>query len=239
MKLSKIFLSLCAATFVSAAVGADNAKSASAAAKVVEERFNVKVKSARYNPDLNLVEVFAENNELVYVTPNAKYLLLGTIVEINSQKNLTQAALDELTRFAPNEIPASFIFSRAARGGNGQQLWVFTDPKCAYCRRLEPELDKLSNVTINYIPLSYQRSENEVAAVLCAQDKLKAWKDILSGKPVGEAKAGQDCLETAAKIREFAWFRAINSTPTMIRADGARLTGYTSAEKIMAFLNGQ
>lgn len=226
-------------TFIAATAWANpNAEAALAAGKKVEQNFGAKVKSAKLNTQLDMYEVFVESGELIYVTKDTNYIFSGQVIEVTSKQNITRASIDELTRFTPKDIPTNFVFSRPATKGNkAQEVWVFTDPKCTFCHRLEPELDKMADVKVNYIPLPYQRSDNEVATILCSKDKLKTWKEAMEGKLNGSANFTKACLDTAAKIREFAQSKSVNGTPTMIRADGTRLSGYTTAQEIVSFLN--
>ena len=225
-------------TVFAATTWANSSADAVAAAKKIEQNFGAKVKSAKLNPQLDMYEVFVESGELIYVSKDTNYIFSGNVIDVASKQNMTRASIDELTRFLPKEIPANFVFSRpAAKAGKAQEVWVFTDPKCTFCHRLEPELDKMADVKVNYIPLPYQRSDNEVATILCAKDKMKSWKEAMENKVAGGANFTKSCMDTAVKIREFAQSKNVNGTPTMLRADGARLSGYTTAQEIIAFLN--
>lgn len=225
------------AIFAAASWAATEADSAVIAGKKVEQNFGAKVKSSKLNSQIDMYEVFSESGELIYVSKDLNYIFAGNVIDIASKQNLTRASIDDLTRFTPKEIPANFSFSRpAAKGSKGQEIWVFTDPKCTFCHRLEPELDKLVDVKVNYIPLAYQRSDSEVATILCSKDKFKTWKDFMENKSAGGANFTKSCMDTAVKIREFAQSKSVNGTPTMLRADGARLSGYTTAQEILAFV---
>lgn len=203
-----------------------------AAVERAEKAFGVKIKEARLVKG-GLVELMESSGQIVYMPQDGSVLLVGELIDVETKDNLTNQRVEEISRFDPSTIPASWTFSV----GNGpQSLWVFSDPKCPFCKRLEPELAKLKNVKIIYVPLAYQRSDEQVAAVLCARNKVDAWNKAIEGKLDANQGFTASCMEDVRKIQQFAQSKRIQGTPTMLRADGARLSGYTSAGEIQNFL---
>lgn len=203
-----------------------------AAADRVEQSFGVKIKDARSVG--GLVEMLEESGQLVYTTPDGATLLVGDVIDVQTKRSISRERMEELSKFDPSTIPSKWTFSA---GSGSRTLWVFTDPKCPFCKRLEPELDKLKDVKIVYVPLAYQRSDDMVAGVLCSRDKVAAWKKAIDGQFDG--KSTQSCQKDTQDIKQFAQSKMITGTPTMVRADGKRLAGYTSAQEIEAFLGGK
>jgi thiol:disulfide interchange protein DsbC len=85
---------------------------------------------------------------IVYTDPMGKYLLNGTMVDVQTKRNLTQDRInsDGALDFSVLPLEDSFI---SHREGNGdRKIAVFTDPNCGYCKKFEFDLAKLSNVTV-------------------------------------------------------------------------------------------
>ena len=122
------------------------------------------------------------------------------------------------------------------RGKGERKLFVFSDPDCPYCKRLEPELAKLDNVSIHIFllpvlgPDSLEKSRN----AWCAKDRTRVYLDwMLNNAPIPKASC-----DTAAIDRNIALGRqlAIRGTPALVFANGQRVPGYIPAERIEAML---
>jgi len=221
------------ATLCSFAAGAVLARSVPAsvqdAAAQIEKQFSLKIKDLRALPSGMFEGVV--NGEPVYFDASGKTFIVGQVIDVQSGRNLTQERKDELLRFDPaKEIKSSWTFSEV-RGKPQATVYVFTDPKCPYCQRLEPELEKLQNVRIVYVPLAYQRSDDQVAAVLCAKDRLKAWKEAVGGG-IRDPQSTPECQKITEEIRNFALSKGINGTPVIVYASGKRIQGLASASEI-------
>ncbi|HGW4499631.1 DsbC family protein [Pseudomonas sp. NPDC077405] len=107
-------------------------------------------------------------------------------------------------------------------------LYVFSDPSCPYCQRLESELEKLeSDYSIHIFPVSIiggEASAKKVVPVLCGDsgEQPDLWAKATAGLPVqGEAcEAGEASLSANNQI-----FRGLEflGTPTLINAKGEQL----------------
>ena len=138
----------------------------------------------------------------------------------------------------PFAIDADVLKSVAAyKTGNGKnEYFVFTDPECPYCQKLENQLTLLkSDVTVYTIlfPLSFHKNAKSMSRYILNQKddiaKAKAMKDIAQ-KSAEYAKANyetaqlkilndkiQKSLDEATKI-------GINGTPTILSANGVRVS---------------
>ena len=112
---------------------------------------------------------------------------------------------------------------------------MFSDPACGFCRRLEPELAKLANVTIYTFVVPFQ-GETLPARILCAADREAAWTDYMRNGDASRLPASATCADPLQ--RNFALSRELGvaGTPTLIFADGRRIAGYVPAEQIESTL---
>ena len=132
-----------------------------------------------------------------------------------------------------SKLPVENAITREV-GKAENTLFVFTDPRCPFCKKLEAELVKLENVRIHTFltPLtSLHPDAKEVSArILCAKDKAKAFEDfMLKGKEISEPAQCQTTLEANERLLTEL---GIKGTPTIFFENGERATGALSAEAI-------
>ena len=70
---------------------------------------------------------------------------------MKTQRDLTAERMDKQQRVDFAQLPLGDAI-KIVRGKGERVLVVFSDPDCPYCKRLEPELDKLNNVTLYTFP---------------------------------------------------------------------------------------
>lgn len=120
------------------------------------------------------------------------------------------------------------------KGKAENTLYVFTDPRCPFCKKLEEELVKLDNVRIYTFltPLtSLHPDAKEVSArILCAKDKAQAFEDfMLKGKEIAEPAK---CLTSIEANERLMMELGIKGTPTLFFENGERATGAMSSDAI-------
>jgi len=125
----------------------------------------------------------------------------------------------------------------AASASEQNTLYVFDDPNCPFCQKLEKSLEKLPpeySVQIFPVPLK-PGSAKIVAGISCAKDKIAAWKKGIYQQIAfdGTCQSGRD-----AERRSLDFFRAFgfNQTPTMISGDGRVKAGFASEREIIDWL---
>jgi len=185
-----------------------------------------------------LFEVLTEGNNVFYANPSGTRLISGAIFEVPSARNLTAERQDELSIIDWNNLPLQDAIV-IKKGDGSRKLAIFVDPNCQFCRNLEQEIDRLDNVTIYYLPLSFlgKDSVEKNLAIVCASNPAevyKAWmKDgVQPPSPPENCKA-----ESISRNMEFATIHGINGTPTIYFEDGSRIVGSTPAVVIEERLN--
>lgn len=180
----------------------------------------------------DLYEVVVDG-QAAYATADGKYLLLGNVVEVASKRNLTAMRNARLAEVKWSELPLAKAI-KEVKGNGKRKLAIFSDADCPYCRKLEPELEKLDNVTIytflypivNLHPDAVPTSKQ----IWCEKDRLKAWKAYMLQ---GEApKAKGDCANPVDEIVELGEKLRVTGTPTIILENGHRIPGYIPADKL-------
>ena len=125
-------------------------------------------------------------SQVYYYLPEGDVIIAGNMISRDG-KNLTQESIDKrmVTRLA--KLP----LDSALKIGTGKTAIVeFIDPNCHYCRlSFNFFASRMKDVTLQvfFYPLS-QDSVSKIRHIFCAQDKTRAYEDVLSGKLDGSDK---------------------------------------------------
>ncbi|MBX3590293.1 MAG: DsbC family protein [Burkholderiaceae bacterium] len=194
------------------------------------------VEEVRPTPIPGMYEARLGNDMLLYVDAQGRYMFFqGDLVEIKSQRNLTQERVEELLTIDFKTLPLDLAIKQVS--GNGKRVVaVFEDPNCGYCKRLRADLVKLDDVTIYTFPMAFLAADSESKArkALCAADKARAWNDLLLNNHV-PGNAGT-CDTPLAQVRDLAHKLGITGTPVLFFANGKRLQGYAPPERFNRML---
>lgn len=178
-----------------------------------------------------IYEVQTAGRQVFYTDEKGEILIVGNMIEVKTQKNLTRDRIEALSKIAWSELKFENSFSY--KKGNGKrEIAVFTDPNCPYCKKFEEELSKLDNVTIHYFPVKFlgPDSAEKAASVWCANDKVAAWHNWMLKGAVPEKK---ECDASAIdRNMEFARVYGVTGTPTSYFRDGSRLSGLVPREEL-------
>lgn len=203
---------------------------------LVKQKMNIEATSAKRLP-MGLYEVIADRN-LLYVDKDVKFLFAGHIYDIANQKDLTQARLDDLSRIDIKSLPLNQAI-KTVHGKGERNLYVFADPYCSFCQKLEHTLKHLNNVTIYTFITPLMNSAAMVDRILCAPNPEKAWNDwMLEQKEPPEMP--KNCKAENGKLNMELFNRfGLEGLPTMYFDDGYRLEGAVSIEEIEKRFNSK
>lgn len=161
------------------------------------------------------------------------WLFGGVFYDMKNQIDLT-APMKKLAQMIDvTKLPTENAITREV-GKAENTLFVFTDPLCPFCKKLEAELVKLDNVKIHTFltPLTslHPQAKEVSARILCTKDKAQAFEDfMLKGKEISEPAQCQTTLEANERLMTQL---GIKGTPTLFFENGERATGALSAQTI-------
>ncbi|HEX8979911.1 MAG TPA: DsbC family protein [Parasulfuritortus sp.] len=206
--------------------------------KNLEARFpGLHVNSVSKSPVDGLYEVVVEGDHIIYVDKDAKYLLDGILVETATKRNLTQEKVDKLTAVNFDSLPLQQAI-KIVHGDGSRRLAVFSDPDCPFCRKLEPELAQLKNVTI-YIfeyPLPMHTDAARKARVIwCSPDRAKAWDDFMLRGKLADNKG--DCPNPIDANLALGQKLNVQGTPNIVLPNGQRIPGLVPADRLAKMLD--
>ena len=189
------------------------------------------VESVTKTPYGGLYEVLLKNGQLVYSDEKGSFIVDGSVIDMKTRRDVTQARLNELAAIDFSTLPLDQAIKQV-KGKGTRVIASFEDPNCGYCKRLAKELAGMDDVTIYTFlyPILSPDSTSKSNNIWCAKDRAKAWNSwILDGKVPADA----DCdVNTVAKNVELGQKLRITGTPTLFLAAGRRIGGYVPAAEL-------
>lgn len=233
MKLLKAFALLCLLT---GGLGSTFAQEATIRKNLAERLPSfAKIDEVSSTPMNGLYEIRVNGSDIFYTDAEGNFLLQGQLLDIRSKRNLTEERVTRLSAIDFDTLPFKDAFT-VVRGTGKRKMAVFEDPNCGYCKRLERDLEKISDVTIYVFlyPILGQDSIDKSSNIWCARDKGKTWVGwMLREQPVAAATCDTNALERNV---DFGKKHKITGTPTVFFADGSRVPGAISVQQIEKML---
>lgn len=198
----------------------------------------IKVLSVRTTPINGLYEVLVTGNQLVYVDAEANYMLVGDLLDVNTRRSLTEERLAEINKVDYAKLPFDNAI-KEIRGSGKLHVVVFSDPDCPYCKRLEHEFARMTDVTVHTflmpIPSLHPQAKNKAEQIWCQSDRTDAWINWMrANKTPPTAPA---CANPVADNMALGERFGFNGTPTMVFPNGKTLAGYLPQDELEKTLN--
>ncbi len=177
--------------------------------------------------------------QVIYFSDDGRYMLQGSLYDVQAKKDLSQIGLSVLRREALTKIPASDRIVFAPVGIRKYTVSVFTDIECGYCQKLHEEIADYNRlgIAIEYLafPRAGMASKDGLAmeSVWCSADRRKALTDAKAGRPVPPRR----CTNPVAAQYKIGQQIGLQGTPMIINSDGIALPGYLPADKLLESLD--
>lgn len=195
----------------------------------LSDKLGQKVTSVKPSPIPGVLEV-TSGRQVFYMDLEARYVISGAIFDLKTKKNITKERVDLLNIVDFKSLPFEKAIN-VRRGSGAHKLFVFSDPNCGFCKKLEDEFSKIKDADIYILPYPILSDESKdlAAYILCSNDPLLAWNQWM-GKKIRPQK--EICDVSIDNILVLGSKNSVKSTPTLIFEDGTRVTGFTPAKEI-------
>jgi len=231
------FLLLAALLALSLVASADEAT----IRRALEPRLGVKIEGVQPGPVPGLFEVrfrTPDGVQVVYADATGNYVIQGKIYELRTDRDLTEERLRKLNAIKFESLPLDLAV-KVQRGNGKRVVAMFSDPYCPACRTFERSLAQIDNVTVYVFMYPVIRPENadHSRMVWCAPDRAKAWLELAAAPKPKLPDAAKGCGDPVDKVLKLGRSLGVNSTPTLILANGERLAGGLSAPDLQNLLD--
>lgn len=173
-----------------------------------------------------------------YISEDGKYLLDGSMVELDTKTNLTEGFRNDWRKTQIGELSEKDMLVFEPKKVE-HTITVFTDPQCGYCKKFQSEMDGYlaEGIRVRYmfVPIFGDESKKLSENVWCAADQKQAMSDVMAGKKI-EAKT---CANPLEKHMDLAASMGIRGTPGILAEDGRLLRGYMPPQALKAELEGK
>ena len=170
---------------------------------------------------------------LLYSDSRGEFFLAGNLFEAKTGRNLTQEAVQLLTRLTPDEMRQIEELTAFTLGQGKKVVYLVTDPKCPYCKQAEALLKKVlekEGLQVRFLlfPLDMHKGAREQSiAILCDHKGFEGLE--------GNYQSDHQCAEGIKKVDgtiAFLQKKGISSTPTFIFSDGIYVSGVIPEEEL-------
>lgn len=207
-----------------------------------------KEKLAKLHPDLAEGQVAASpvqglyelvlGPQVLYVSEDAKYVISGNLIDLDTRQNLTESREDAARLSA---IDAQGEENMVVYGPKDPKhtITVFTDIDCGYCRKLHREIKSYNDLGIAVRYLAYPRAGpgsdayQKLVDVWCSDDRA----DALTRSKNGEKVEAKSCDNPVQDQWVLGRLMGVTGTPTMITDTGRIIPGYLPASRLQLELN--
>ena len=186
--------------------------------------------------DLPLYEIVIPRSDepvIIYTDEAFSFLMQGNVVDNKTGVDITEQKKSKLTAIDFDSLPLDKAIKKV-KGNGTRKVAVFTDPDCPFCKRIEQEFEKMTDVTIYLFLFPIEQLHPKAAmrakSIWCSPNRLKAWEDYML-KGVTPTASG-DCDNPIDALVALGHAKGINATPTLVFADGSKVPGALNSAQL-------
>lgn len=216
---------------------------AAAAAKAdprvaIAKRFgDIKLEDVRMSPVSGVYEV-TRGSEISYVTADGRYAILGDMIDIDADANLSENRRRTIRARIIETIPDSEMVVYSPKDPK-YTITVFTDIDCGYCRRLHSQIAEYNRLGIRVRYMFFPRSGpntdswHKAEAVWCSSNRNEALTRAKNGEDVKSPKCPSDIVKRDFELGQKL---AVDGTPAIFLQSGEMLPGYAPPGQLARYL---
>ena len=177
---------------------------------------------------------------IVYLSGDGRYMLRGDLIDLDAERNVTEAARRTARAEAVGELGETGMIVFAPDAAK-HTITVFTDVDCPYCARMHRQMADYNRLGIAIRYTAFPRAGvgsptwEKMVSVWCADDQHAAMTDAKAGIAVAPARCENpvgDHYETGKAI-------GVSGTPAIVLESGDLIPGYVPPEELLDRLDGR
>lgn len=198
---------------------------------------DLKADGVRSTPVEGLYEV-QFGPRVFYIDEDGRYLIEGSIFDLQSRQNLTAERQKSLRLAAVNDFGEQNMIVFSPQNPQST-ITVFTDIDCPYCRKMHAQIDEYLKRGIEVRYLLFPRagvgsdSYKKAVSVWCSEDRGKALTRAKSGQSVNSAS----CEHLVDRHLSLGAMLGVTGTPAIISDQGDLIPGFVPAERLQRMMN--
>lgn len=210
------------------------------ARKAIMERFDdVKAENVAASPIKGLYRVTI-GPQVFYMSPDARYVVDGSVIDLDDRRNLTQEYRQQAVSDAVNAMGEESMIVFGPKTAK-HTVTVFTDIDCGYCRKLHEVVGGYNKAGIRIRYMAFPRagigsaSYQKAVSAWCADDR----KAALTRAKQGEAIPDKTCDNPVDEQYQLGQTIGVSGTPALVLESGQIVPGFVPPERLAAMLNGK
>jgi len=191
----------------------------------------------RMSPITGLFEI-ARGSQIGYVSADARYVILGDLIDIDADANLSENRRRSIRSRLLDTVPESEMLVYGAKTAP-YTLTVFTDIDCGYCRKLHSQMAEYNRLGIRVRYLFFPRSGpnteswHKAESVWCSSNRTDALTRAKNGETVKSSKCPSQIV---SRDFELGQKLGVDGTPAIILPTGELLPGYSPPSELLQYL---
>lgn len=172
--------------------------------------------------------------QVIYVSNDGRFLVQGSVLDMTTKTDLTEARKVKARQIALAKIPADQRISFPAKNEK-YKVTVFTDIDCGWCRKMHQQIADYNNAGITVDYLFFPRaglegaSFKQAVAVWCSKDRRAALTQAKSGQHLSGPTT---CKNPVADQFNLGMRLGVQGTPTIYSSTGVDMRGYKPPQEM-------
>jgi thiol:disulfide interchange protein DsbC len=197
----------------------------------------LKAEDVRMSPITGLYEI-ARGSQIGYVSGDARYVILGDLIDIDADANLSENRRRAIRNRLLDTVPESEMLVYGSKTAP-YTLTIFTDIDCGYCRKLHSQMADYNRLGIRVRYLFFPRSGpnteswHKAESVWCASNRNDALTRAKKGEDVKSSKCA---TQIVSRDFELGQKLGVDGTPAIFLPTGEMLPGYTPPTELVHYL---
>lgn len=172
-----------------------------------------------------------KDGQVIFVNGDLSIMVNGDVIDLSTGQSMSNRLKQANQPVV--DLHMLDIKDAIAIGTGSRKLYVFSDPDCPFCHRLELDLEKLKDVTVYVfpfpIPSLHPNAATVAESIWCAKSPALTWRAYLLNKI---PPASATCDNPIARNIQLGETLRIQGTPALIFEDGTLVPGAISADRI-------